>query len=398
MGMPLGKPGDPGPSNDPKAPLPSLLDLKPPGKRPSSVGTVLMLLAVGLVLAASCGGLALLVHRNGWSALKGMVAVGLLVQGIRFLRWATRPARRAAVKRFLGLARGVKELARRLDVPEEDLRGFAPSYREVRVPKKRGGTRLLHVPDDRTKALQRRILHRLLARMESHDAAYGFERGRSIAHNAAQHVGRALVLRFDVVDFFPATRSGRIERMFLRFGWSAEAAALLVRLTTHGDGLPQGAPTSPRLSNLVNAGLDATLTRWIGRRRGRYTRYADDVTVSFPEDWIGEPERTFATVQTAFSRRGYRLHGKEKTSVRRRHQRQVVNGLVVNRKVQLPRRLRRLLRAARHRAATGKAATLTPEQLEGWAAFEGMVRLHGAETPPPWKRTSKNGITPRRRP
>ena len=396
--MPLGKPGAPEPSKEPKLPPPSLPELKPARKRVSTLAPVLLIIAGAIVMAASCGGIALLIHRRGWSALKGIVAVGLAVQGIRFLWWATRPPRRAAVKRLLGLARGVKELARRLGVPEAELRGLEPSYREVRVPKKRGGTRLLHVPDDRTKALQRRVLHRLLARMDSHDAAYGFERGRSIAHNAARHVGRALVLRFDVVDFFPATRAGRIERMFLRYGWSAEAAALLARLTTHGDGLPQGAPTSPRLSNLVNAGLDEQLTGWIERRHGRYTRYADDITVSFPENWIGEPERTLATVKAAFSRRGYRLHGKEKTSVRRRHQRQVVNGLVVNRKVQLPRRLRRLLRAARHRAATGKSPTFTPEQLQGWAAFEGMVRRHGAETPEPWTRKSKNGFSDRRRP
>jgi retron-type reverse transcriptase len=234
--------------------------------------------------------------------------------------------------------------------------------------------------------------------MKSHGAAYGFEEGRSIAHNAARHTGRAIVLRFDIVDFFPSTRAGRIERMFLRFGWSTEAATLLTALVTHGGGLPQGAPTSPRLSNLVNFGLDRDLTAYIERRHGRYTRYADDVTISFPEDWRGEPERTRATVRHAVSRRGYRLHGKEKTSIRRRHQRQVVTGLVVNRAVSVPRRTRRLLRAARHRAATGGTPTLTPEQLEGWAAFESMVRAHGAETPPAWVRKRPPGNRARWRP
>jgi retron-type reverse transcriptase len=301
-------------------------------------------------------------------------------------------------KRALGLAPGVRRLAQRLGVSEESLQAARPLYREIRIPKKRGGHRVLHVPDDATKALQRRILHRLLARMKSHPCAFGFERGRSIAHNAAQHTGRALVLRFDVVDFFPTTRAGRIERMFLRFGWSAEAAALLTRLVTHGDGLPQGAPTSPRLSNLVNAGLDRELDGLIGRRQGRYTRYADDITVSFPENWIGEPERTGAVVRYALALRGYRMHGKEKTSVRRRHQRQVVTGLVVNRKVALSRPLRRRLRAARHHLATGRPVTFTPEQLQGWTAFENMVRRQGADTPPPWVRTRKPGRSGRWRP
>jgi hypothetical protein len=325
------------------------------------------------------------------------VGSGALLLMASYLFWATRPRQMRRWKRALGLAPGVKELARRLGVSESELRNHRPSYREVRIPKRSGGQRVLHVPDDATKAIQRRILHRLLARMKSHEAAYGFEPGRSIAHNAAQHAGRAIVLRFDVVDFFPATRAGRIGAMFVRHGWSDVAVELLMRLVTHDGGLPQGAPTSPRLSNLVNVGIDRDLTVWLGRRQGRYTRYADDVTVSFPENWIGEPERTMAAVREAFSRRGYRLHGKEKTSIRRRHQRQIVNGLVVNHHVALPRELRRRLRAARHHLALGRPCTFAPDQLQGWNAFESMVRTQGAETPEPWVRTTKAG-SPRRRP
>ncbi len=354
-------------------------------------------------IAAAAGALALLSCCGGGSAwiltrdaVILRVGIPLLVLASLAL-WLTTPDRWRALRRRLGLAPGVDDLARRLGVTPAALRACVPSYRRVAIPKRSGGHRVLHVPDPRLKDLQRRILRRLLARIPSHAAAYGFERGRSIAHNAAQHTGRAIVLRFDVVDFFPTTGAGRIERMFLRLGWDLEATALLVRLVTHEGGLPQGAPTSPRLSNLVNRGLDADLTSWIAALHGRYTRYADDITISFPEDWIGTPERALAIVRKAFSRRGYRLHGKEKSSVRRRHQRQVVTGLVVNRHVALPRATRRLLRAARHRAATGGQATLTAEQLRGWEAFEAMVRTQGAETPPPWSgmRPSRN---PRRRP
>ena len=100
----------------------------------------------------------------------------------------------------------------------------------------------------------------------------------------------------------------------------------------------------------------------------------------------------------ALSLRGYRMHGREKTSVRRRHQRQVVTGLVVNRKVALPRDLRRRLRAARHHLATGRPATYTGAQLQGWAALESMVRVQGAETPPPWVRETRRGNPRRWRP
>ena len=367
-------------------------------RRGGSTWVSLLVVLGGLIAILACGGLVGLL--KDWAG--GILPLLAWVGGCVFLLFVwfrlTAKKTRLALRRALGLSPGVKELARRRGVPEAELRALRPSYREIRVRKRCGGTRLLHAPDPPTKAMQRRILRRLLARMDSHPAAYGFEEGRSIAHNAAQHVGRAIVLRFDVVDFFPSTRAERIERMFLRFGWDAEAAALLVRLVTHQGGLPQGAPTSPRLSNLVNRGLDADLERWIGRRRGRCTRYADDVTVSFPEDWRGEPERTRAAVARAFSLRGYRLHGKEKSSVRRRHQRQLVTGLVVNGKVGIPRETRRLLRAARHRVATGRPATLTEEQLRGWAAFENMVALHGAETPEPWVRTRRPGNRARWRP
>ena len=160
----------------------------------------------------------------------------------------------------------------------------------------------------------------------------------------------------------------------------------MTKLTTHKGGLPQGAPTSPRLSNLVNAGLDRSLTERIVALQGRYSRYADDITVSFPEDRHSSVERTKSRVMAELGRRGYTMHVRRKLSVRRAYQRQVVTGLVVNVKVALPRHLRRKLRAARHHLATGRPATWTAEQLEGWGAFESMVRKQGADTPPPWER------------
>jgi RNA-directed DNA polymerase len=398
--MPLGTPGKPTPPPGPRgsAPRPAHVAARvpPPGGKPTGASSW-GCLATFLVLAAACAGGAWLLVRARAGGGRVLLWSTAAAVAIAFLVWVLQRKQRLAVARLHGLAPCVKQLARRLGATEAELRAHRPAYREVRIRKRRGGTRVLHVPDDRTKALQRRILRRLLDRMPAADAAFGFERGRSIAGNAARHVGRAIVLRFDVVDFFPATRAPRVEAMYLRFGWSAEAAAILARLTTHAGGLPQGAPTSPRLSNLVNRALDRDLARWVEARHGRYTRYADDITVSFPEDWKGEPGRTRAAVERAFRLRGYRLHGREKSSVRRRHQRQVVTGLVVNAKVAIPRTMRRLLRAARHNLAKGRPCTFTPQQLEGWAAYAHMVRSLGADVPAPWTRTHPS-TSPRRRP
>jgi len=219
-----------------------------------------------------------------------------------------------------------------------------------------------------------------------------------------------VVVRFDLVDFFPSTRAARVRRYFRRIGWNRRATGVLVRLCTHEGGLPQGAPTSPRLSNLVNYRIDARLSGMAAALGGVYTRYADDITISLADDereapWVIHacPARTFGLETNAdkvrflrvfvgrvVAEEGYRLHRRKKLSVRRRHHRQTVTGLVVNDRVGRGRFTRRWLRAVEHRtrlAAEGnsptstgatayvarKRPTLTPAQLEGWRALRSMI-------------------------
>ncbi|MBI1312212.1 hypothetical protein GC176_13055 [bacterium] len=272
-----------------------------------------------------------------------------------------------------GQGLGIDELARRLDVSEDELRSVDVGYREAFISKRSGGSRRLLIPNSELKRLQRTILRRLLGRLRTHDAVTGFERGLSIVENAAPHVGQAVVIKLDVTDFFPSTRADRIDAYFRRVGWDAECAALLTRVTTHEDGLPQGAPTSPRLSSLVNFGLDRAIERFVcDRRRGVYTRYADDLTISFPKDY---PRRIRVVVQFIARRLrcdGYALN-RSKIRILRQHQQQRVTGLVVNDCVNVPRHIRRKLRAVEHRLNTGRSATMTREQLAGWKALLQMV-------------------------
>jgi retron-type reverse transcriptase len=299
-----------------------------------------------------------------------------------------------AVKRlfhWLAYGRGhpAEEVARRLDLSLAELRAVRPVYREFIVPKRSGGARRILAPEPELKELQRRILRRLFGRLRAHPAAQGFERGRSIVTNAKAHVGRAVVVRMDLKDFFPATRAKRVYRYFRKIGWDRDASKLLTRLCTHEDGLPQGAPTSPRLSNLVNYRLDARLTGLAERRRvtnprtmGRledevigatYTRYADDLTFSFPIDDPRLVRYVIRVTRQIVGSEGYELHLHKKLRISRRHDRQRVTGLVVNERVNLPRSTRRLLRAVEHRAATGGSPTLTAEQRAGWRALERMI-------------------------
>jgi len=270
--------------------------------------------------------------------------------------------------------RSVAELALRLGVEESDLREIRPRYRSFTIPKRNGGSRWIQAPDRDLKKLQRRILRRLLARLPVHPAARGFERGESIVTNALPHAAKAIVVRMDVEDFFPSTRAERVRALFERLGWCREASQLLTSLCTDENALPQGAPTSPRLSNLVNRRLDARL-QGVARKFGAtYTRYADDLTFSFEDGDSRSPRKVIRITKKILADHGYRLHHKSKLHIRRRHQRQIVTGLVVNDRPQLPRTVRRWLRAVEHRASrSGGVPTLSPSQRDGWRALCSMV-------------------------
>jgi len=272
-----------------------------------------------------------------------------------------------------GPGRGVADLAQRLEVTPEALARVEPRYREFAIPKRRGGTRRIAAPEPELKALQRRVLRRVLAGLRTHPAALGFERGRSIVDHARHHLRPVVLVRLDLRDFFPATGARRVEAYFRAIGWNREAAAMLTRLCTHAKGLPQGAPTSPRLSNLVNIRMDARLAGLARKHHAVYSRYADDLAFSFDRD---DRARTRAVIRAAkriVADFGYALHTKRKLHIRRRYEQQRVTGLVVNEKIALPRAVRRRLRAVEHHLAHGRPATLTPAQFAGWQAFRAMV-------------------------
>lgn len=272
-----------------------------------------------------------------------------------------------------GQGRDVDELARRLGMSADELGAVRPTYREFTVAKRSGGKRVIAAPADDLKSLQRRILRRLLTRLESHPAVTGFVKGRSIVHNARPHVGKAIVVKMDIEDFFTRTTAKRVREYFHAIGWNWAACDLLVKLVTRKGGLPQGAPTSPRLSNLVNRRMDKRLAALAAKRGAVYTRYADDMTFSFAQDDGDAARKLVSLAGRIVAEEGYKIHTRKKLRIQRRSDRQVVTGLVVNERVNLPRVTRRALRAIEHHAATNRPITLTPQQLAGWRSFRAMV-------------------------
>ncbi len=267
----------------------------------------------------------------------------------------------------------VAELSRRLGMDEAALRAVGATYRRFEIPKRSGGTRTIHAPDGPLKELQRCVLYRLLARLPVHPAVTGFERRHSIVTNAAHHTGKAIVLQLDIKDFFGSMSATRVEAYFRGIGWNKEAARLLRSWCTYEGGLPQGAPTSPRLSNVVNYRLDARLAACAAKYGAAYTRYADDITFSFAVDDRLAMRTVLYLAGRIVEDEGYELHRKRKCHIRRRHQRQMVTGLVVNERPRLPRETRRWLRAVEHHHATDRPSTVTPGQLQGWRALGMMV-------------------------
>ncbi len=279
---------------------------------------------------------------------------------------------------------GLCELAACLSITENDLLSFRARYKRHSIPKKNGRTRELLIPFDETKELQDRIYQRFLRALPLHSSCKGFRRGYSIVENALPHVSSSIVIGLDISDFFPSTSSDRVKELFLSLGWDPQTAKKLVKICTIRDGLPQGAPTSPSLSNLVNYRLDCRLNGLARRFEAVYTRYADDLTFSLKRADQRSVSAICRLVCKILADFGYQVQP-EKTRILRSHRQQRVTGLVVNEKVQLPRERRRLLRSANHRAKNGMPVTLSEDQMRGWATLEKMIetRTSGANKRPP---------------
>lgn len=265
-------------------------------------------------------------------------------------------------------------------------------YYRFTIPKRDGSERAIWAPLPKLKAAQRWVLHHIIERLLVHGAAHGFLTGRSILSNAAVHTDSRIVVKMDLKNFFPTITFPRVRGVFRKAGYREQIATLLALLCTEApreivpqDGheyyialgprcLPQGAPTSPAITNTLCLRLDQRLTGLAKRLGWRYTRYADDLTFSLPARQEGQPQlgRLLGLVQRIVTAEGLRLNP-EKTRILRSGSRQKITGLVVNGKQQprLPRKFKRQLRAALHNLQKGKPLKdgETLARLTGYAAY-----------------------------
>lgn len=219
-------------------------------------------------------------------------------------------------------------------------------YRHFLIPKKGGGWREIAEPGSELKRIQRRILATYLEDGVPHPATVGFRQGMSIADHAWAHAGASLIITADIADFFPSTTQDRVHLFWQEQGFDDAQALLFTRLTAYKGALPQGAPTSPALSNLLNVGMDAAITRRIRRDGGHYTRYCDDMVFSWPDGYrpAGDLE---AAIRSILLEYGYRLNAQKGWRVWQRRDEPEVTGLVLTRRgeVDIPQSMKEIIRA-----------------------------------------------------
>lgn len=215
-------------------------------------------------------------------------------------------------------------------------------YHSVRLPKRDGGFRELSVPDPLLKTIQRRITRVLLVHMPVSPYATAYRYGGSTLRNAAPHAGQPAVLKLDIRHFFDSILYSAVkDAAFPPEIYAEPLRVLLTMLCYCRQALPQGAPSSPAITNILLAPFDARVGTWCRKRNIRYTRYCDDMT--FSGDFA--PQEVIAFVAAELRQMGFFLNeGKTKWIPAGR--RQVVTGLVVNEAPAVPAEERRKLRQA----------------------------------------------------
>jgi RNA-directed DNA polymerase len=279
------------------------------------------------------------------------------------------------------------DVARMLGIPLRQLTWWVwaldekKRYTEFEIPKRRGeAQRVIRAPIKPIKDVQQKLARTLDDCYKPPSHVHGFVKGRSPRTSAAVHRRQEWLLRVDLADFFPSINFGRVMGMFMSypFEYPHDVAVLLSQVCCHRNELPQGAPTSPVISNLICRGLDKELAALAKGERTFYSRYADDLCFStdrksFPPTLASrtaEGAAVGSALAEVIGANGFNINA-SKTRLVRRTQRQRVTGLVVNQKINVSRdyvrSLRNLLfiwRAHGRDAAEARFKTLNPER--GW--------------------------------
>ena len=283
------------------------------------------------------------------------------------------------------------ELADFLKVPRSKLthilyvKKVDSCYTSFEIPKKNGETRKINAPSDELKSIQRKLAAALVKyqidiRREQNirsNISHGFEKDKSILTNAKIHRNKRFLVNIDLENFFDSFHFGRVKGFFENnkdFALSREVAVVIAQLTCYKGTLPQGAPTSPVITNLICNILDNRLLKISKKYKLDYTRYADDLTFSTNRcDFLDYKKQFMEELEKEINRAGFRINDK-KTRILFRDSQQIVTGLVVNKKLNVAREYYKKTKAMAHTLYTEGKFTIDGEegaieQLEGRFSF-----------------------------
>jgi len=269
----------------------------------------------------------------------------------------------------------LEDMADKLGVPKFVLTRYIfqadRHYKQFRIAKRSGhGYRIICAPSKQLKGIQRWIMAFILRKVHLPTPSTAFRPGCSIVQNAKPHTDQDFVFNADIKEFFPSITARRVCGVFKSLGYPGEVAFALARLTTFQGQLPQGAPTSPDIANIICRKLDSRIEGLCNKRGWAYTRYCDDITISGDG---GISSTTISTISEIVEDEGFMLNSR-KTHTVRQNGRQMVTGLVVNEKVSIPRYQRKRWRAVFHQAKLEpKRFVERTAQLQGYISLLRMV-------------------------
>lgn len=207
------------------------------------------------------------------------------------------------------------------------------------INKKDGTKRKLLIPNCFLKRIQQNILHNILYGLTPSKYVKSYQQNLTLKDNASPHQNQKMVLKLDIKNFFPSISFEDIYKILPNEILPPSIKVLITHLCTYENYLPQGAPTSPMLSNLVLKNFDNYIGSYCKKQNINYTRYCDDLT--FSGDF--NPYYLINKVRAFLEEMGFNLNDK-KTKIITRKNRQIITGLVVNKKINVPKQYRQKIR------------------------------------------------------
>lgn len=219
-------------------------------------------------------------------------------------------------------------------------------YNSFRISKRSGGCRNISAPSKGLQSIQQTIYNRILRPVNIHPAATGFRPKKSIVDNVKPHLGNKQVLKVDIQDFFGSIKKYMVVEVFENIGYPTNIAKIFAELCTLKKKLPQGAPTSPALSNIVAYEMDMNLTALAAKYKLTYTRYADDLTFSGEEI----PFETILPEIEKILRAERFVLQKKKTKLLGNNKRKIITGISISsgKKLTIPKAKKREMRQKVH--------------------------------------------------